>query len=54
MVEFLPLFELIKPEMLAKLKKHLPAYYTDELEIKQATLSNDAGLLGAAALLLEK
>jgi len=49
-----PAIELIKPDMLAVMKKHLPTYYTDELEIKQATLSNDAGLLGAAALILEK
>ena len=49
-----PAINLIKPDMLSILNKHLPAYYTDDLEIKQASLSNDAGLLGAAALLLEK
>lgn len=49
-----PAIELIKPDMIEVLKKHLPAYYTDELDIRQATLSNDAGLLGAAALILEK
>jgi len=49
-----PAIELIKPDMMAVLKKHLPAYYTEDLDIKQASLSNDAGLLGAAALILEK
>lgn len=49
-----PAIELIRPEMMNVLKKHLPAYYTDDLQIKQASLSNDAGLLGAAALILEK
>jgi len=49
-----PALEIMKPDMLEVLKKHLPAYYTDDLEIKPASLSNDAGLLGAAALILEK
>lgn len=40
--------------MINMLKQHLPEYYTADLEIKQASLSNDAGLLGAAALILEK
>ncbi len=49
-----PAIGIIKPAMLEVLKKNLPAYYTDSLEINQASLSNDAGLLGAAALILEK
>jgi glucokinase len=49
-----PAIELMKPSMLEVLNKHLPTYYTHDLQIKQASLSNDAGLLGAAALILEK
>jgi glucokinase len=46
-----PAIHLIKPEMEAFLKAHLPSYYTNDIKIMQASLSNNAGLLGAAALL---
>jgi len=45
--------EFIEPEMRRKMKEHLPPYYTDNLVIKRACLGNDAGLLGAAGLIIE-
>lgn len=45
--------EFFLPEMKATIQKWLPAYYTENLFIGQATLENDAGLLGAAGLIME-
>jgi glucokinase len=46
-------FEFIVPSMKAYIEKSLPPYYTAEMTIKKASLSNDAGLLGAAGLIME-
>jgi glucokinase len=46
-------FEFIVPEMRRKMKEHLPDYYTENLHIARARLGNDAGLLGAAGLIIE-
>jgi glucokinase len=45
--------EFFLPEMKATIEKWLPAYYTENLYIGQASLENDAGLLGAAGLIME-
>ncbi|MFL5731408.1 MAG: ROK family protein [Cytophagaceae bacterium] len=47
-------FEFILPAMKSTLLKNLPAYYTDSLQIKRAALSNEAGLLGAAGLIMNE
>lgn len=44
-------FEFIHPALEESLESHLPPYYTASLKILQASLGNDAGLLGAAGLL---
>lgn len=44
-------FSFMVPEMEAALRKNLPEYYTQNLKIKKASLSNDAGILGAAGLI---
>jgi glucokinase len=44
-------FDHIKPSAEATIKKHLSTYYTDNLKIVPAELSNDAGILGAASLI---
>lgn len=43
-------FDYIMPALLKELNYWLTPYYLKELEIKRATLGNDAGLLGAASL----
>lgn len=43
-------FEFIKPGVWKILNTHLSPYYTDSVEIRVASLGNDAGVLGAAAL----
>jgi glucokinase len=43
-------FEYIMPAVNRQLKYWLTPYYMKTLEIKRATLANDAGLLGAASL----
>ncbi len=43
-------WEFVSKPMTKVLKKNLTPYYTDKLEIKKATLGNNAGILGAAAL----
>jgi len=45
-------FDYFITELKAALTKFLPPYYTEEIAIKRATLSNDAGLLGAAGLVM--
>lgn len=45
-------FEFFLPEMEEAIRKYLPPYYTNNLKIKKASLSNDAGLLGAAGLIM--
>jgi glucokinase len=47
-------FEFILPEMRSALLRNLPSYYTDSLQIKRAALSNEAGILGAAGLIMHK
>ncbi|MCS6824045.1 MAG: ROK family protein [Cytophagaceae bacterium] len=46
-------FDHFVPEMTRVIKENLPSYYTDDLTIKKAKLGNDAGLLGAAGLIIE-
>jgi glucokinase len=43
-------FDYIIPAVQTQLEKWLTPYYIKTLEIKRATLANDAGLLGAASL----
>jgi len=43
-------FDFIMPAVNRQLKYWLTPYYIKTLEIKRATLANDAGLLGAASL----
>jgi len=43
-------FEFIKPGVWKVLNAYLPPYYTNSLDFRLATLGNDAGVLGAAAL----
>jgi glucokinase len=47
-------FDFILPSMESVILKNLPPYYTNSLKIKKASLSNDAGLLGAAGLILHE
>ncbi len=46
-------FDFIVPEMRRKMEEHLPGYYTDDLHVARAVLGNEAGLLGAAGLIIE-
>lgn len=43
-------FEFIKPGVWKILNAHLPSYYTEAIDFRIASLGNDAGVLGAAAL----
>lgn len=43
-------FEIIEEPLRKFLEKHLTEYYTRRLQIKKATLGNNAGILGAASL----
>ncbi|HMT01063.1 MAG TPA: ROK family protein [Candidatus Absconditabacterales bacterium] len=45
-------FDFIVPEMRRKMEEHLPHTYTKNLTISRAGLGNDAGLLGAASLIM--
>lgn len=45
-------FQFFVPSMEDVIRKNLPAYYTNNLKIKKASLSNDAGILGAAGLIM--
>jgi len=46
-------FDYFVPALKSEMLKHLPTYYTDDMYIGKATLENDAGLLGAAGLIME-
>ncbi|MGY5352812.1 ROK family protein [Wenyingzhuangia sp. IMCC45533] len=43
-------FSIIRKSMNKELKSRLPKYYIENLDIKLASLGNDAGIIGAAAL----
>lgn len=43
-------FKYMKTPMYKVINEHLGDYYTKDLEIKKASLGNDAGIIGAAAL----
>lgn len=43
-------YDFVYKPMKKVLMKNLTPYYTDKIEIKKATLGNNAGILGAAAL----
>ena len=43
-------FEFIEPSIIKYLSKDIETYYMDDLKIIKASLSNDAGILGAASL----
>jgi glucokinase len=43
-------FKYMKDPMYKVINQHLGNYYTEDLEIKKASLGNDAGIIGAAAL----
>ncbi|MDB4297129.1 ROK family protein [Flavobacteriaceae bacterium] len=47
-------FNIVKKNMNKILKANLPAYYSDNLDIRLATLGNEAGIIGAAALCFKK
>ena len=46
-------FDYFVPNLKKAMLEHLPTYYTDDMYIGKATLENDAGLLGAAGLIIE-
>ncbi|OHX65674.1 ROK family protein [Flammeovirga pacifica] len=43
-------FDYLKGNMYSVINEFLPNYYTDKLDIKLATLGNNAGIIGAASL----
>lgn len=43
-------FELIRPSMFEVINENLPPYYTHDLKVELASLANEAGIMGAAAL----
>jgi len=43
-------FEFMKPTLFEIINKNLPPYYTNDLKVELATLANEAGIFGAAAL----
>ncbi|GGF77099.1 ROK family protein [Wenyingzhuangia marina] len=47
-------YKIVKKNMNKALKKRLPDYYLEDLDIRLATLGNDAGIIGAAALCFKK
>jgi glucokinase len=46
-------FDHFMPNLKKTMMKYLPPYYTEDMFIGKATLENDAGLLGAAGLIME-
>lgn len=46
-------FDYFVPNLKKAMLENLPTYYTDDMYIGKATLENDAGLLGAAGLIME-
>lgn len=47
-------FDLFIDATYKTIKEYLPAYYTEEVEIKKASVGEDAGILGAASLIYHK
>jgi glucokinase len=47
-------FDFMLPSLKSVVKENMPPYYTGTLKIEKASLSNDAGLLGAAALVMHE
>ena len=47
-------FEHVRPNLEQVLRQRLPAYYTQDLDIRLATLGNNAGIIGAASLCLSE
>jgi glucokinase len=47
-------FEFISPSLNKVVNRNLPSYYTKDLSFRKASLSNDAGLLGAAGLIMHE
>jgi glucokinase len=43
-------FEFIQPGVWKMLNQYLPSYYNQSLDFRLASLGNDAGVQGAAAL----
>jgi glucokinase len=43
-------FEFLTPSIIYRLSKNLPPYYSKDIVLKKASLSNDAGIFGAAGL----
>lgn len=43
-------FEFLKPGAMRVLNMKLPSYYTERLDLRLASLGNDAGVLGAASI----
>ena len=46
--------QLIKKPMYEVIDEYLPAYYTNNMKIKIASLGNNAGILGAASLCMQE
>ena len=42
--------QFIQPQMEKTIRQYLSPYYLNDLKLERATLENDAGTLGAAAL----
>jgi glucokinase len=47
-------FEFFAPSIKSRLNKNLPPYYSKSVALKKASLSNEAGLLGAAGLIMHE
>jgi len=47
-------FDLFIEHTYTTIKEYLPPYYTDDIEIKKASVGEDAGILGAASLIYHK
>lgn len=46
--------DYITPGVQSKMAKSLPSYYTDQIDIRRASLKFETGLLGAAALIMDE
>ena len=47
-------YDVIYPSIMAELEKWLTPYYLNRLDLRAASLGNDAGVLGAAALVIPR
>lgn len=47
-------YDMFEDDMFKTINNYLTPYYLDDLEIKLASLGNDAGMLGAASLCMEE